>query len=132
MYLLTAIHCKDGKILDTRYFGLYTEDQIDELRDIVINNVTDLWEFYYRYMAIVKIPENTLYVDIYRELFELYEVSLPKECYGKSTREVNEILKEKFNEVKFNLVKKEDIPQYISQAYRGLILTEEGEMSVSD
>lgn len=131
LYLLEALHCKNSKVEDSRIFGVFTEDKLDELRNIIINNISDLWEFYYRYLAIVKIPDNVLYVDCYTKLFELYEVSLPQEYLDaikakKTPQECDEVIKGRFDEIKFNLVNSTEIPEYISK-YLNIIDMEEEE-----
>ena len=121
LYYIEAIHYKENQVLDTRIFGVFTEDSLDKAREIVRENVSDLYEFYYRYMAIVKIPDNTLYVDCYRELFELYKVKLPPHETAKE-------LDEKFKEIKFEKIDKSEAPEAVRRMYSWIDLAT-GEIS---
>lgn len=107
LYVLRAIETKGEDIKFDQICGVFTEDKIERAREIAINNETDLWETCYNYIVIVKIPENTLYVDCYAELFELYKVVVPP---YKTLEEYHKI---KLSDVKYEKVKEEEIPDFI-------------------
>ena len=124
LYCLEMISVKDNKVYDSRIFGVFTKRKLNDLRNIIINNITDLWEFYYKYAIIYTIPENVLYCDCYESFFEAYKVSLPKEYLeakekGFSHKECDDIIKEKWNEVKYIKKKKEEVPEYSLKRYTG-------------
>lgn len=131
LYILEMISVKDNKIYDTRDFGIFTEDSLNDLRNIIINNVTDIWECYYKYALIKKAPENILYVDCYYSPFELYEVVIPEEMLeGRNKFNRNEITVEQYiqiekeNSQKIIYKKVDDIPSFIKDRYMNIPLEE--------
>ena len=113
LYYIQAIYYKNNEVKDTRIFGVFTEDKLNNARDIIKENITDLYEFYYEYIVIVKIPENCLYVDCYTELFEGYKVSLP---VGVDWRD-NAQCREHCHQIKFKQVELKELPEEIRKMY---------------
>lgn len=123
LYSLEMLSIKNNEIYDNRIFGVFTEDKLSTLRNIIINNVTDIWEFYYKYAVIFKVPENTLYIDCYASLFEVYKVVIPEQIIqakNLTSEQKLAIEKQYIDDVKFEKVHESEIPEYIKNRYKGL------------
>ncbi len=78
LYALEMIRVKDNAVVDSRRMGVFTVNNLDELRQIITTNETDIWEFYYQYAVVAFFPENTLYSDCRERILEVYHVHIPE------------------------------------------------------
>ena len=110
LYCLDMIQFKGNKVLSARTFGYFTNKKLKDLENIVVNNITDIWETIYKYAIIFKMPTNTLYADCYTSIYKAYKVVIP----------------EPFNwdKVTYEEIKKESLPIEIKRMYSDLAIEE--------
>ena len=110
LYCLDVIQVKGHKLMSMRTLGYFTAKKLKDLEDIIKNNITDIWETIYTYAIIYKMPTNKLYADCYTSIYKAYKVIIPTPF--------------DFFSVKYEEIKKENLPLEVKRCYTDLAIDE--------